>query len=422
MKKIVFAVLIAIVLFIVLIYISVSTTSTEFGTCEILNLGDIEQTDFSKHDSVLVATSTLYQGNFLKDVIQGKNYREAWSTPVKIPIVFLDTLKGGVKVVDEGGGKQTHSLDLEAKNGIIYTMRSINKDPQPLIPDFAYAVGIENIVVDGISAQHPYAALVVAQLAETIDVLHTNPKAIFVPKQKGLGEYNEKYGNRLFLLEYESEGKVNWTSIPDVIEIIDSDNLQKLKAKDKNVFIDKGALVRARLFDLIIGDWDRHAKQWGWAIKTVDSSTIAYPIPADRDNAFFDVDGILPHLIANQVVKPDLRPFDDEISFMPGLVKTFDRYFLQNVSEELFVEEAQHIQRLLTDDKIKQAFTVWSTELYDLNGQEIMTKIKARRNDLIKYAKAFYNEIGNQGVLTESIVGSEDLDLPEHLIKCFDCK
>jgi hypothetical protein len=70
-------------------------------------------------------------------------------------------------------------------------------------------------------------------------------------------------GTGFFLLEYETEGEENWTSYDNVREILDTDDLQELKAEvGKKLKIDRNSLVRARLFDLLIGDWDRHAKQW----------------------------------------------------------------------------------------------------------------------------------------------------------------
>lgn len=81
-----------------------SGTSEKFGTCEIIGFSDIENIDFMAHDSVLVAASTLYMGDGIKRIMQGEQYREAWATPVRVPIVFLDTLMGGMEVIEEGGG------------------------------------------------------------------------------------------------------------------------------------------------------------------------------------------------------------------------------------------------------------------------------------------------------------------------------
>jgi len=209
MKRLFYILLGVLLVLIILIYWALSSTSKTFQTCKIVNSEYVESIDFKEHDSVLVAASSLYEANDLKTFMQGNQYREVWSTPVMVPIVFLDTLFGGMTIVKEGGGKQTHSLRLKSEEGIEYSLRSINKDPKPLIPEFAKTLGLENIVVDGISAQHPYAALVVAQLSDHVDIINTHPKLVFVPKQKRLSQYNERYGNRLFFLEYETEGDVN---------------------------------------------------------------------------------------------------------------------------------------------------------------------------------------------------------------------
>ena len=159
MKKIIIIVSLIVLIFIGLAYWSLSSTNKTFDTCEIVGFSDVEKIDFKKYDSVLVAASTLYEANDIKNVMQGAQYRKAWATPVKVPILYLNDLEGNLKVLEEGGGQQTHSLKLKRDDGTLMTLRSVSKDPSPLIPEIAETLGIENIVVDGISAQHPYAAL-----------------------------------------------------------------------------------------------------------------------------------------------------------------------------------------------------------------------------------------------------------------------
>ncbi|UJH91221.1 hypothetical protein LZ575_21945 [Antarcticibacterium sp. 1MA-6-2] len=195
MKKILWFLLIILILFVGLVYLSVSGNDKLIGTAKISNVDDLDNFNFREHDSILVAASTLYTGNFLKETMQGSNYRRAWSTAVTVPVVFLDTLKGGMKIIKEGGGSQTHSLRLQSANGTLYSLRSINKDPESHVPEVAKTLGLENIIIDGISAQHPYAAVAAAALAEFAGVLHTNPKPVFVPKQDVLGDFNKDYGN-----------------------------------------------------------------------------------------------------------------------------------------------------------------------------------------------------------------------------------
>jgi len=422
MKRILYFFIILLIIALGLLYWSTSSTDQVFKKSELINIKNINSVDFKTKDSVLVAASDLYQADEVKKLMQGEQYRKAWSTPVKVPVMYLDTLFGGVTIEKEGGGKQTHSLKLKTKNDIELTLRSVNKDPEALIPEFAKTLGLENIVVDGISAQHPYAAILVAKLADYAKVHHTEPKLVFVPKQKALKHYNDKYGNRLYLLEYETESKTNWTKENNVVEILDTDDLQELKLEQKEkLTVDKKALIRVRLFDLLIGDWDRHTKQWGWIVKQEKKVLKGIPIAGDRDNAFFSVDGVLPTILSDKNVVPELRPFTSEIDFMPGLVYPFDQYFLINTSEELFVEQAKQLQKLLTDEVLEQSLSVWPKQIAEIDGEEIISKIKSRRDHLIEYAKQFKVEIDKKGLVNQPLKGSEDINLPQKLLQCFEC-
>ena len=405
-----------------LLYWSVSGNHDNFGTSIIVQPKVSENANFREYDSVLVAASSIYKPNVIKQVMQGKQYRKAWQTLVPARILFLDTLSGGVNVVEEGGGKQTHSLKLIDSAKIEYTLRSVNKDPGPLIPDIAKTLGLENIVIDGISAQHPYGAILAAELAKQVGVLHTAPKLVFLPKQNKLKDFEDNYGNRLFLLEYETKSKTNWTPLKNVIEIIDTDNLQKLKLElgDK-VKIDKRRLIRARLFDLLIGDWDRHAKQFGWAIQEENDSLVAMVVPGDRDNAFFNSGGVIPSILSSRYLIPRMRPFKEDIDFMGGLVYPFDRYFLNNTKMDVFISEAEKLQELLTNNAIENAFEVWPSQISALDKKQIIENLKSRKANLLEYAQQFKTEIDKKGILDEPLKGSEDKNFPRALQKCFEC-
>lgn len=422
MKKIGVALGIIILIFVLFTYISIFSTNKEKSISVVQNKEDLKSNDFFHYDSVLVAPSTLYEANAIKNIMQGEQYRGAWSTPIPFKVLNLDTLLGGMKILKEGGGQQTHSLKLESEEGFIYSLRSINKDPEPLVPEWAKTMGLENIIVDGISAQHPYAAIVVARLAEKSKILHTDPKAVFLPKQSSLGNYNEVYGNKIYMLEHETDGGTNWTSYKNVEDILDTEDLQELKMElGTSLRINTSALIRARLFDIIIGDWDRHSKQWGWVIVQEQNNYEAIPLPGDRDNAFFSIEGILPTLISNKLILPDLQSFEEDIDYVPGLVMPFDIYFLKNIPREDFIKEAQKLQGLLTNSVIDESFKVWPKVIYELDGETIINSIRSRRDMLPQIAKEFYDIINKMDYLDEPLKGSEDLELPSHLIGCFDC-
>lgn len=421
-KRIAFSILSVAVLMVLLVYIKIVNENIENNVCEIQNISNLDSINFRKFNSVKLSASNAYKSDGFKNFLQGKNYRAAWETVVDVPILYLDTLYGGVKVIKQGGGQQTKSLRLANDEGLILTLRSINKNPKPLVPDAIEKLGLSNMVTDGISGQHPYAAIVVSKLADATGVLHTNPNVVYVPKQPTLGEkYNFSYGNKIYLLEYENKGNVNWSKFEDVEMILDNDGLQKRNTSAfGSIKIDKAQLIRSRLFDIVIGDWDRHAKQWGWLLQKKDTTYSAIPFPMDRDNAFFNVEGVLPSLISNKNITPHLQSFSSDIEFM-GLVYDFDIYYLQGTTQKDFITEAKKIQNLLTDKKIEDAFKVWNKDLYQQDAKRLIKTIKKRRNNLLETAKEFKRVLDNRPLLKKPLRGSDIEDTALSSIKCFEC-
>ena len=65
--------------------------------------------------------------------------------------------------------------------------------------------------------------------------------------------------------------------------------------------------------------------------------------------------------------------------------------------------------------------SVWPKQIAEIDGEEIISKIKSRRNHLIEYAKQFKAEIDKKGLVNQPLKGSEDINLPEKLLQCFEC-
>lgn len=359
-------------------------------------------------DSIVMEASTRYGD---KKFLRGDFYRKAWSQKIKMPVLWLDKVHGGLKPVQLGGGNQTRSLRLENEKGEQYVLRSIDKKVTAVLPPALRGTFAENIVQDGIAASHPYGALVIPKLADAAGIYYTQPRVVYVPHQKALGIYNQEIGDGVYLFEDRPGGYTrdsrnfgNTKETYNTLEVI-----EKI-TESPDYVVDQSSVLRARLFDIWVGDWDRHDDQWRWAAFEVNGLTVFRPIPRDRDQVFFKNDGLLDYLGSRPYFNPPLRKFDEEIDYLPGLVwagKHFDRSFLHQLNEEDFVREAKELQSSLTDEAIRSAFEDWPREIDQLDGEEIRSALRQRRNDLVNYASEFYKHLAKEVM----IPATEDQDI-----------
>lgn len=330
----------------------------------------------------------------------GKNYRKEWQQDLVVPVINLDTIYGGLKIVQKGGGMQTLSLRLEDKKGNEYTLRSVEKFPEKAVPEMLKKTFAQDLVQDQISAAHPYGALVVPYLAEAAGIYHTNPTVVFIPDDPKLGIYRHEFANVLALFEERPSGEAKGKPyFGNADKVISTDKVLLKLAEDADNKVDQAFVVRSRLFDLTIGDWDRHDDQWRWAVIKEKKKETYRPIPRDRDQAFFYSDGWLASFWSRRWILPKFEGFRDEVNWTPGFMfnaRYFDRSFLNELSEEQWIAQAKSLQAQLTDSVISDAIHKFPSVLYQHHGDEIIRKIKARRDQLTRYAREHYTFLAKE--------------------------
>jgi hypothetical protein len=86
-----------------------------------------------------------------------------------------------------------------------------------------------------------------------------------------------------------------------------------------------------------------------------------------------------------------------------------------------FLLKAKILQDLITDEEIEKALEKWPAQAAVLNGREIAEKLRHRRDRLPEYAIELSREIKKNRSAGKRLKGTEDLNLPPSLIKCFEC-
>ncbi len=333
----------------------------------------------------------------------GATYRKAWSTEVEVPVLLLDNVHGGLEPVREGGGFQTRSLRLENSNGQQWVLRSVDKNVTKVVPVPLRKTLVSDLIQDGISSSHPYGAMVIPPLADAAGVYHANPQYVWLPAQKALGDFNTDFSERLYLFEERPGGNLKGhKNYGGATESINTLELVTKLYKNHKHKVDQAYVLKARLLDFLIGDWDRHDDQWRWGIYKSDTEAdkkIYRAIPRDRDQVFFKNDGFIQYIASRPYIAPGLRKFDHELDFIDGFnfnARHFDRHFLSELNEESFLEAASNLQSAITDEVIQKALARWPEEIYVLNGNDIRDKLKSRRENLVDYAKEYYKYLSKE--------------------------
>ncbi len=349
----------------------------------------------------------LSERDFMKiksgDWFWGGHYRKVYNAELDIPVLDLEKFAGGVVPVKMGGGFQTNSLRLEAPNGKQYTMRSVDKDPTRTVPYPFDQTFVVDILKDFFSAAHPLSALPIPALANAIGIYHTNPKLYWVPKQPRLLEFNEDYGDALYLVEERPDDDV-WTDEPSFgrpEEIVSTAKMVEEVLEDHKKVIDQRIVLRARLFDMVLGDWDRHDDQWRWGEFEKDDFTYLRPIPRDRDQAFSNYDGLITSIARITIpFARQLRKYDGDLKNLQWSsynARQFDHAYLTAMSWQDWQEEARYIQKLLTDEVIEKAFKdAWPEPVYNLDGPKVIDALKGRRDELISEMHKLYKVLAKK--------------------------
>ncbi|WP_447642731.1 MULTISPECIES: BamA/TamA family outer membrane protein [Chitinophagaceae] len=314
----------------------------------------------------------------------GKNYRKEWVQETKLPAITIDSIDGGLTPLKLGGGYQSTSLRLTNKQGKEYTLRLVEKNVEKVVPEPFSGTFVNEWLDDATSAQHPYSALIVAPIANAINVPHANPRVGVVATSSSLGMYNTLYNNKIALLEErEPYGK--------------SDNgekaLQKLQDDNDNTF-DARNFTKARFLDLLLGDWDRHADQWRFYDQNEKKNKNYLVIPRDRDMVLNKTEGVIPVILKHFVLMPQVPGFKKEL--MHGSNYYFYKSAFLNASPASqipykdWMSLAKEVQYNITDSVLETALKSMPKEIYDIRHQELLDDLKNRRNELVKAADKYY--------------------------------
>ncbi len=335
-------------------------------------------------DSITVVANADLKGSGMKHLLLGRNYRKEWTQSVTVPVLDLGEEEGGLRPTRSGGGKQTRSLRLEDKNGKQWALRSIEKFPEAAIPADLRKTVVKDIVEQGVSASYPYASLSLQPMAKAAGIPNIRRKLVWVPADPRLLRFREEFDSTLAVLEELEPENVKKTD--------DTDELIIKLAKDNDDHVDQKAVLKARLLDNFIMDFDRHEGQWRWATRDTGKGKIYYPIPRDHDQMFFVNQGLFPYFARKPWIVPEIQGFrasTDNIETFNKPARNFDRFFLTELDEDVWRNHIDTFLTAMTDEVIERSLHLQPTEVQQYSMNKVINTLKNKkkyfRNNMMDY-------------------------------------
>jgi hypothetical protein len=355
------------------------------------------------------------------EFLWGKHYKRYYQKTIAIKTASLDTLYGGLKPIGLDKMSPNSSLILSDKKGKEFVLTPLEKDAAAFFKSIAYKNQSfssqtdndisEAFLLDYFTTIHPYIPLVIPSLSHAIGLRSTEPKLFYVPKQNSLERFNSAFGNAFYYLtEQPSTAFKNDTSFGKATSVIGTEEMLKLIRLDKNNQVDTANYIRARLFDMLVGDWDRGASNWQWAAYAENGATIYRPISSQRDQAFAKYDGAFLGLLKSIPAMGQMHSYRYSLSNVKAFNKeayALDLALLPDTTEESWIKQARFMQEQLTNNRINAAFLKMPNELQDETTFKLKLHFRNRLKNLTETARTYHKLLEKKAI----VVGTQQNDV-----------
>jgi len=341
-----------------------------------------------------------YPASGLKKILLGSLHRDTWQTPLAVPYLNLDTAKSGLTPFALGGGRQTTTLKFKAHDGREYAFRSVDKNLVNALPRELRNTFVGSMIKEVTATEYPYGAIIASSLMDETDIRHARPKLYVLPDHPGLGAFREPFAGLFGMLEdrpRDPEGDLEGFAGAD--DVTRSAGLFRKLYRDNDYYVHAEALGKARVFDMLIGDWGRHEDNWKWAGYDRGDKRVYYPIPRDRDHAFCRWNGLIPYLADREWAMPMVESFEADFGDIKSLTwpaRHLDRLLLSGLDGDDWKQVAADLQENITDQVIDRAILSLPPEILPVSGYEIGEMLKSRRDQLPEAVEDYYGLLAAQ--------------------------
>ena len=357
-----------------------------------------------KDKTTSVITGAQYQAGKFKTKMMGQHYRKEWTTPVTLPYLDIGSIEGGMIPYAKGGGKQTDALKFVLSDGRQYGFRSVNKNTARDESFILNNTVVTDFSQDLISNQLPYGDVVTSILLDHTDILHMRPRAFVMPDDSRLGPFQKEFAGVIGTLEERPKSKKKGRPGFRGADKITSSNLMyRYLFKNNKHKIDPQSAARAMMFDLWVGDWDRHGDNWKWAGYKEDGHYLFKPVPKDRDHVFAIYEG----WIAGTYEKllPHAAEFTEEINSIYSFMfqgRHFTNFLNSKMTKAHWQEAADYLQATFNEQIIDEAFDMMPGEIRSFSKERLKKILLARLGELDKAVPMIEERFSKTGLMVGS--------------------
>ena len=345
-------------------------------------------------DSVTIAANQELQASGFHRFLFGSLWRDVWAAPIKVEILNLDSVAGNL-IVDTmlfrtHQGIVTRSFLFKDRIGDTYIFTPINQDSASSLPEELSVLLPHDILHDQISTLNPFASLVVAPILHAAGLAFRETRLVALPDDHHTDKHRMRPGGGLGILEGP------WHLQPPTIKPLQGglfETSSMLESLENNLHnrVDELQYLKARLIDILLGDWDRSEDQWLWCKVQISTNIIWEPVPLSHRQAFVRLNGFVPTIA--DLALPQLEHCGQNISSVENITMTgrkLDRILLISYPKQTWDSLASWIQNRISDSVILQAISKLPIPIVDKEGNSILRLLQARRAQLPKAADEFY--------------------------------
>ena len=289
--------------------------------------------------------------------ILGSNFRKLWNHKLFIDCFDLDKEKFTIDGLE--GNLRSPDFRLKDSNGKFFTLSPLKKEIH--VPRVFRGTMIEQILWDQQSSLLPIGFLMASFLSKKADIPADSPKLVYIDiNQKPFAPWKERRFPSGFYELYEQPQNLVGASKDDseISEVLTTQDMVRRLENQSGYELDQRAYLKARLFDMLIGDWDRHRDQWRWIVINKDGKKIIRPYPINRDAAFYHANGFVSWWRRQPWINYKLQDYGLSLRHPEALMDeslSMDHRYTFQLHDRDWVEVVRELQNEIPLDSIEQA-------------------------------------------------------------------